>query len=84
MASSSAEWIAEAPTLCKGSKCATAKLADFSVVNFSGASADGQAINSPSFNDNQINMMKSKKKPKATTSGLSNGGTSFSITWAGN
>jgi hypothetical protein len=49
------------------------------VVNFTGATANGAPISSPSFNQNQIEMTK-KKTVKATTSALA-GGTAFSVTW---
>jgi hypothetical protein len=75
----SAEWIAEAPSICTGSKCKLSKLANFGIVNFSSASANGDPISTPSFNENQINMTKGKTK-KATTSALG-GGTAFSVTW---
>ena len=77
---SSAEWIAEAPSICKGALCNTSKLADFSIISFTGATADGNPINSSLFNDNEIDMMKGKKTVKAATSNLT-GGTSFNVTW---
>ena len=40
----SAEWIVEAPTTCKGTKCKPVKLADFGSVGFTGATANGLPI----------------------------------------
>jgi hypothetical protein len=79
---SSAEWIAEAPTTCKGAKCKAVSLTDFGAVSFTGATANGQPVNSASFNDHQITMTKNKKGSivKASTSALS-GGNAFTVTW---
>jgi len=79
-ADSSAEWIAEAPSICIGSKCTAAKLANFGTVNFAGAAANGSVISSSSFAENQINMTKGKKTLKASASALA-GGSAFSVTW---
>jgi len=78
----SAEWIAEAPTSCKASKCKAVDLTDFGAVAFTGASANGLPVNSGSFTDHQITMTKNKKGSivKASTSGLS-GGNAFTVTW---
>jgi len=77
---SSAEWIAEAPSICRASKCAEAKLTNFGTVSFSGANANGSVISAASFSDNQIDMTKGKKMVKAGASALS-GGSAFTITW---
>ncbi len=81
---SSAEWIAEAPTLCKTS-CRAVKLADFGSVNFTGATANGLPINFAGFTDNVITMTKNKKgtKVKASTSPLI-GGNAFTVSWVQN
>jgi len=79
-ANSSAEWIVEAPSVCSGGSCVTSKLADFSIVSFTGATANGAPIDPPLFNDNQIDMLKGKKTVKAATSTLS-GGNTFNVTW---
>jgi hypothetical protein len=79
---SSAEWITEAPTQCGGAGCAVLQLANFGSLGFTGALANGQPISSPSFISTQINMTnKNGKKPKALTSPLGPGGTSFTVTW---
>ncbi len=78
----SAEWITEAPTHCTGSSCAVFQLADFGVLAFTNALADGQAITSRTFTSTQIDMAnKSGKKLKARTSALGPGGSSFTVTW---
>jgi hypothetical protein len=79
---SSAEWIAEAPTSCKGSSCKIVALSDFEAIGFSGAKANGLPISSPSLVNSRINMAsKNGKKIKAQTSALPSGGTGFSVTW---
>jgi hypothetical protein len=77
---SSAEWITEAPSICKGSACNTSKLADFGLVSFTNAAADGAPVSSALFTQNQIDMMKGKKTVKAATSSIT-GGTSFNVVW---
>jgi hypothetical protein len=76
---SSAEWMAEAPQSCaKG--CGKAQLTDFATIDFSNASADGQAISS--FTDEAITMEKRKGHVvRAAPSALQAGDTAFSITW---
>lgn len=79
---SSAEWIAEAPSSCKGTKCKVLPLARFGSITFTGASANGQAISWPGFTNYQINMTTKKAKlTLAQTSALAPGGTVFSVTW---
>jgi hypothetical protein len=76
---SSAEWIAEAPSICKGSKCSIVKLADFESVTFMGATANGSSVSSFSNSQtNRIDMVKGKTT-LASTSVLS--GSQFSIDW---
>ena len=78
---SSAEWIAEAPSVCK-KKCTPLKLADFGSVTFSGATANGFSISS--FKSSQTNKitMKKGKTVKATPTSLS--GSGFTINWNNN
>lgn len=79
---SSAEWITEAPTACKGSKCKVAPLADFGSVAFTNASANGAAISAPGFTHNEITMAtKGAKVVKAQDSALTAGGTAFDVVW---
>ena len=76
----SAEWIAEAPTSCRGSSCRIAPLADFVAIGFSGARANGLPVSA--FANNRITMAnKSGKKVKALTSALASAGTGFSVLW---
>ncbi len=77
----SAEWIAEAPTVC-ATKCKPVPLTPFGSVAFSGASADGLPVDAPGYVDHQITMTKNKKGTivKASTSPLS-GGNSFVVSW---
>ena len=78
----SAEWIAEAPTACKGTKCKAVSLADFGTVSFTGASANGMPVNSSSFVNHEITMTKNTKGTivKASASALT-GGNAFTVTW---
>jgi len=79
----SAEWVAEAPTICTFS-CKLAKLANFGTVNFSGSYATGNgvtgSISDPSWTYDAITMV-SGLTTKAQPSALSPDGTAFSITW---
>ena len=78
----SAEWIAEAPSSCKGTKCKAVALTDFGSVTFSGVSADSLPVDPTSPSDHQITMTKNKKGTivEATPSSLS-GGSGFTVTW---
>ncbi len=78
----SAEWIAEAPTTCTGTRCKAVDLTDFGSVAFSGATADGEPIDSADFTEHQITMTKNKKGTivKASTSPLV-GGDAFTVMW---
>ena len=78
----SAEWIAEAPSVCKSTKCTAVPLTDFGSVAFTGATADGLPVDAPAFTDQEITMTKNKKGTivKASTSALSGGG-DFTVTW---
>ena len=79
----SGEWIVEAPTTCKGTKCKPVLLTDFGSVAFTGATADGQPVDGTGFTPHQITMTKNKKGTivKAATSTLASGGTAFGVTW---
>jgi hypothetical protein len=75
---SSAEWIAEAPSVCK-KKCVPVKLANFSSVTFTGATANGVPIASyPGTQTKKIEMAKGKTV-KALPTALS--GTGFTVNW---
>ena len=77
---SSAEWITEAPSSCRGSKCTVLPLSDFGSLGFGGATANGKAVSS--FTVERLNMTnKSGKQVKAFPSSLTVGGTAFSVYW---
>lgn len=71
----SAEWVAEAPSGPNG----TLPLANFGTVGFTNCSANGVAISSNP-NVDTITMV-SKGVTKAQSSGLSGGGTAFTVSW---
>jgi len=85
---SSAEWVAEAPSLCALTQCFVLPLANFGTVDFTGASATaGGSPGSISAYPNQRIVMAKKKKKKVTRtkadpSSLSPDGASFSDTWS--
>ena len=83
---SSAEWVAEAPSACKAGACKTLPLADFGSVTFSGATADGLAVDATGGVESTVTMVKNAKgtKLKAQPSALAAGGTGFTVTWKGN
>jgi hypothetical protein len=76
---SSAEWIAEAPSLCAGG-CHITPLTDFGRVDFTGASADAAAIDSWGYD--ALTMVTNGGQAKAQPSALSNNGTAFSVSWS--
>jgi Peptidase A4 family len=79
---SSAEWIAEAPSVCSGSRCKTTSLTDFGSIAFSGAAANHKVISAPGFTDYQITMVtKGSKLVRAQPSGLTFGGSVFGVAW---
>ncbi len=83
-AESSAEWIAEAPSLCILTYCSVLPLAKFGTVDFTGASATsgGTTGSISAFTDERIVMDKRNKVVKASPSPLSPDGSSFSDTWS--
>jgi hypothetical protein len=78
---SSAEWIAEAPSMCAGN-CRVLPLTNFGTVNFSGSSANGKAINNSAWSDDPLTMVTNGLQVKAAPSGLDSSGSAFSVTWA--
>jgi hypothetical protein len=78
---SSAEWIAEAPSVCK-KKCVPVKLADFGSVTFSGATANGSSISS--FKSSQINKITMVKGKTVKASPTPLAGSGFTIDWENN
>ena len=81
---SSAEWIAEAPSVCV-MHCATLPLADFGAVSFRQASAvaDSHAgtIGDSAWVHQAMRLFTSRKRPAATPSALASDGASFTVRW---
>jgi hypothetical protein len=80
---SSAEWIAEAPSMCAGN-CRVLPLTDFGTVNFSGSSANSKAINNSAWSYDPLTMVTNGLQVKAAPSSLDSTGSAFSVTWAHN
>ena len=80
---SSAEWIAEAPSMCSKS-CRELPLTDFGTVNFSGASANGGAIDDSAWSFDPLTMVTGNGTVKAAPSALDSTGSAFSINWSHN
>jgi hypothetical protein len=78
---SSAEWIAEAPSMCAGS-CRVLPLTNFGTVQFSGSSTNGKAINNSAWSFDPLTMVTSGLTVKASPSSLDSTGSAFSVTWA--
>ncbi len=81
---SSAEWIAEAPSLCVLTYCSVLPLAKFGRVDFTGASATsgGTTGSISAYPYDRIVMARKSKVVKASPSPLSPDGASFSDTWS--
>ena len=77
---SSAEWIAEAPSMCAKS-CRELPLTNFGTVDFSGASTNGSAIDDSAWSFDPLTMVTGNGTAQATPSGLDPTGSAFSITW---
>jgi Peptidase A4 family len=75
----SAEVLVEAPC-CTGSG-GVLPLADFHSVTFTGATANGEPIGTPSLDPVQISMIDGLQKDQLTCSALTNGGENFTCTW---
>jgi len=84
LANSSAEWVAEAPALCRAT-CQIQKLTNFGTVNFSGSYSTGNghtgSISDSNWSNDRITMVTNGGTVKASPSALSTDGTSFSVTW---
>jgi hypothetical protein len=78
---SSAEWIAEAPSMCAGS-CRVLPLTNFGKAHFSGSSANGAAINNSAWQFDPLTMVTNGGTVKASTGPLTASGTAFDVTWA--
>lgn len=79
---SSAEWIVEAPSSCAAS-CHVLPLSNFGSVHFSGSSTTGDGLTSSisAFPNSSITMISRAGTKEASPTALSNGGTSFSVTY---
>jgi len=78
----SAEWIAEAPSSCVGTRCKPVALADFGSMAFTGASANHQVISAAGLTNHQITMTtKGARIIKAQPSALGFGGSVFTVAW---
>jgi hypothetical protein len=78
---SSAEWIAEAPSMCAGS-CRVLPLTNFGTVHFSGSSANGNAINDSAWSFDPLTMVTNGLVVKAAPSSLDSTGSAFDVTWS--
>jgi hypothetical protein len=83
-AKTSAEWVAEAPSLCFA-QCRVAPLANFGTVNFSGSFTTGNghtgSINDSAWLNDMITMVTNGGTVKAQPSALSGNGQGFSVIW---
>ena len=79
----SAEWIAEAPSICGRISCRVVPLANFTKVNFASAAATttGPSKTITGFAHTGIEMVTDSGAPRAKPSALSNQGTVFDVTW---
>lgn len=87
LAQSSAEWIAESPEICNGSRCSLAKLADFGTVGFTSATAATGGSQEPisyftaDGGPHEIVCETSSGTVRAQPSALGSGGNNFTVTW---
>ena len=82
----SAEWIAERPLLCANENCTQttlSSLADFGSVTFSGATADGESISSPSLSASAIQMTSNSNTNTLLALPGPITGSGFTDTWYG-
>jgi hypothetical protein len=77
---SSAEWIAEAPSMC-ASSCRQLPLTDFGTVSFSGASTNGSAIDNSAWSFDPLTMVTGGGTVRAAPTALNPTGSGFSVTW---
>jgi hypothetical protein len=66
--------------LCAKS-CRELPLTNFGIVNFTGASANGSAINNSAWSFDPLTMVGGGGSVKAAPSGLNTTGSGFSVTW---
>jgi hypothetical protein len=77
----SAEWIAEAPTVCAGTKCKPKPLANFGSVAFTGASANGEPLTAADLTSSAITMTAKKGRLLKARPGSLVAGSAFAVTW---
>jgi hypothetical protein len=79
----SAEWIAEAPSLCTATTCTVLPLSNFGNVNFSGSSTTGGGVTGSisNFTNSTITMVSNSGASEASPSGLFSSGSRFSVTY---
>jgi hypothetical protein len=78
-ARTSAEVIVEAP--CCSNSGGILPLADFHSVTFTGATANGEPIGTPSLDPVEVNMISGSGTSEVTCTALAEGGESFTCTW---
>jgi hypothetical protein len=78
---SSAEWIAEAPSMCSKSGCRELALTNFGTVSFSGAATNGGPIDDSAWSFDPLTMVTGNGTVKAAPSSLDPSGSAFSVTW---
>lgn len=76
----SAEWIAEAPSMC-AKTCRELPLTNFGTVNFRDASTNGSPIDDGPWSIDPLTMVTGNGTVKAAPSSLDSTGTGFSISW---
>ncbi len=81
----SAEWVAEAPSICSRLFCQLVPLADFGTVTFNNAAATTTTRMQPTaistFSHDKIVMVTGSGLPKARPSTLTNKGAKFTVGW---
>ena len=78
-ARTSAEVIVEAP--CCTASGGILPLTDFGSITFTGATANGEPIGTPSLDPVEVNMVDGSGRSEVTCSALTNGGENFTCTW---
>jgi hypothetical protein len=79
---SSAEWIAESPSVCKGGHCKPGPLADFGSVTFTGVSTDAGTLSTPALTTTAVTMTTKNAKATLARPGAPVAGTGFPVTWS--
>ena len=74
-------WIAEAPTVCGGTKCKPQPLANFGSITFTGASANGEPLTAVDLISSAITMTAKAGTLIKARPGPLVGGSAFTVTW---